>query len=78
MSGLRIAVIVVYCILCIALTVTVLMQEGKAQGLGAISGIADTYWGKNKSKSLEGNLSKATTVMALAFVVISFVLNLKW
>ena len=43
------------------------MQEGKSQGLGAIAGAADTYWGKNKGRSMEGGLVKATTVMGVLF-----------
>ena len=39
---------------CIVLTIVVLMQEGKEAGLGSISGMADTYWGKNKGRSMEG------------------------
>ena len=78
MSTLRIVVTVIYCILCIALAAIVLLQEGKQQGRGSIGGMADTYWGKNKSRSMEGNLNKATTVVALGFIVLSFVLNMKW
>ena len=78
MSTLRIVVTVIYCIICIALAAIVLLQEGKQQGLGSIGGMADTHWGKNKSRSMEGNLNKATTVVALGFIVLSFVLNMKW
>ena len=63
---------------CIALTVVVLMQEGKSQGLGAIAGAADTYWGKNKGRSMEGGLVKATTVMGVLFFVLAVVLNLNF
>lgn len=45
---LRIILTVIFAIDCIALTVVVLLQEGKQQGLGSIAGAADTYWGKNK------------------------------
>ena len=55
----------------------VLMQEGKQQGLGgAISGAADSYWGKNKGRSMEGGLVVATRVLAVLFVLISLLLNL--
>ena len=40
------------------------MQEGKEQGLGTIAGISDTYWGKNKGRSIEGALVKVTTAVA--------------
>ena len=43
------------------MTVIVLMQEGKSAGLGAISGAAETYWGKNKGRSMEGKLEKFTS-----------------
>ena len=46
---LRTILTVIYVIDCIALTVVVLMQEGKQQGLGAIAGISDTYWGRTKA-----------------------------
>jgi preprotein translocase subunit SecG len=52
------------------------MQEGKQQGLGAIGGIADTYWGKNKGRSMEGVLVKSTTILAIAFMIIALLLNI--
>ena len=56
MNILRIVLTVIFVIDCIGLTVVVLMQEGKQKGLGAISGMADTYWGQNKGRSMEGHL----------------------
>ena len=61
----------------LAFTVIVLMQEGKSAGLGAISGIADTYWGQNKGRSMEGALVKSTKFLAILFIVLAAVLNLK-
>ena len=52
MAVLRIIIQVIFILLCIALTALVLMQEGKSAGLGAISGAAETYWGKNKGRSM--------------------------
>ena len=51
MQIIKIILSVIFIIDCIALTVVVLMQEGKQQGLGAIAGAAETYWGKNKGRS---------------------------
>ena len=65
MAVLRTILTVIFVIICIALTVLVLMQEGKSQGLGSISGMADTYWGKNKGRSMEGALVKITTGLAV-------------
>ena len=52
------------------------MQEGKSAGLGAISGAAETYWGKNKGRSMEGKLVKITKIASLLFMVLAIVLNL--
>ena len=69
--------LILYIIDCIALTVVVLMQEGKQAGLtGAISGAAESYWGKNKGRSMERGLVLATRIMAVLFVVFSLLLNL--
>lgn len=76
MQILRTILTILFVIDCIALTVVVLMQEGKSQGLGAIAGAAETYWGKNKGRSMEGGLVKATTIMGTLFFVISVALNM--
>ena len=76
MAVLRIIITVIFILICIGLTALVLMQEGKAAGLGAISGAAETYWGKNKGRSMEGTLVKITKYLAVAFIVIAVVLNL--
>lgn len=79
MGVLRVIVTVLYVLICIALVAVVLFQESKAQGLsGSINGMAETYWGKNKGRSMEGTLEKITKILAALFVVISVVLNLNW
>lgn len=65
---------VLYIIICIAIVVVVLMQEGKNSGLGAVSGAADTYWSKNKGRSTEGKMVKITTVLRALFIILSLVL----
>lgn len=79
MAVLKTVLIVIYALVCITLTVVVLMQEGKQAGLtGSISGVADSYWGKNKGRSMEGAMEKFTRVLAILFIVLSVVLNLSW
>ena len=78
MEILRIILTVIFAIDCIGLTIIVLMQEGKRQGLGAIAGAADSYWGKNKGRSMEGGLVKATKIMAVLFFVLAVVLNMNF
>ena len=78
MEILRIILTVIFVLDCIGLTVIVLMQEGKQQGLGSIAGVADTYWGRNKGRAMEGGLVKATTVMAILFFVLAVILNMNF
>ena len=79
MNILRIVVTVLFALDAIFLAIIVLMQEGKAAGLtGTISGMADTYWGKNKGRSMEGKLEKATKILAVLFFVLALLLNMGW
>ena len=78
MDILRIVLTFIFVIDCIALTVVVLMQEGKQKGLGAISGMADTYWGRNKGRSMEGKLVLFTKILAVLFMVLAVVLNMNF
>ncbi len=77
MEILKIVIMIVFAIDCIALTTLVLMQEGKQQGLGSLGGASDSsYWGQNKGRSMEGALVKITRVCAILFIVLAAVLNL--
>ena len=73
---MKIFLTIIFLFVCIALTVIVLMQEGKSAGLGSIGGIGDSYWGKNKSRSMEGNLVRFTKILAAAFLLIALALNM--
>ena len=73
---LKIIITVIYVLICIALIVLVMMQEGKAGLSAAIGGSTESYWGKNKGRSLEGTLSNATKLLAALFIVLSVVLNM--
>ena len=77
MEILKVVLMIIFAIDCIALTIIILMQEGKQAGLGTIGGMADTYWGQNKGRSMEGTLVKVTRVVAVLFMVLAVVLNLK-
>lgn len=76
METVRIIVTVVFIIVAIALSGIVLMQEGKNSGLSALSGVADTYWGKNKGRSMEGMLVRITAILGAIFMVLSVLLNM--
>ncbi len=76
MEILKMIITIIFVIDCIALTVVVLLQEGKSAGLGSIAGAADSFWGQNKGRSMEGALVKITRVLAIGFLVLAIVLNL--
>ena len=63
MEILRYILMGIFVLLCIVATVLVLLQEGKSQGLGAIAGGSESYWGRNKGRSMEGNLEKWTKIL---------------
>lgn len=76
MDILKIVLTIIFVIDCIALSAIILLQEGKSAGLGTISGAADTYWGQNKGRSMEGALVKSTKFLAILFILLAVVLNL--
>lgn len=77
MEILKTVLMILLAIDCIALTIVVLLQEGKSAGLGTIGGMADSYWGQNKGRSMEGILVKVTRVLAVLFILLALALNLK-
>lgn len=77
METARTIVQIVFIILSLIMTVVVLMQEGKSAGLGAIGGtMSDTYWSKNKGRSMEGMLVKITRILLILFLAIAAVMNI--
>ncbi len=78
MGVLRIILTIIFIIDCIALSVLVLMQEGKQQGLGSLGGVTETYWSKNKGRSMEGALVKGTKILAVGFLLLAVILNLNF
>jgi len=73
MSDVLILVNILLALVAIVLIVAVLAQEGTRQGLGAITGGAETFFGKNKAKSMESTLELVTKIGATAFIVLAIV-----
>lgn len=74
---MQIALTIVHVIFALVLIAVVLLQSGKTAGLsGSISGGAETFFGKNKARTMDGMLAKLTSVVAVLFIVTSFVLSL--
>ena len=77
MGTLRLVLTVIFIVICLDLTLIILLQEGKSAGLsGSINGMAETYWGKNKGRSMEGKLEKFTKLLVVLFILMSIILNI--
>lgn len=71
---MQIALGIILLVAAVFLIIAVLLQNGKSKGLsGTISGGAETFFGKNKAKTIDKKLSVLTTVVAVIFVVITLV-----
>ena len=74
---MKTAISVVHLVICVAIIAIVVLQSGKTSGLsGALSGSSDTFLSKNKSKTLDARLARATKWFAGIFVILTVVLNL--
>ena len=59
----------------LAIILSVLIQSGKHAGLsGAIGGVADSFLAKNKARTLDAKLARATKWIGALFLVLTFVL----
>ena len=75
MAALKIALTVIFAVVCLVVSVIVLLQEGKSAGLSStISGVGETFWSKNKGRSTEGKMVKITAVLGALFIILSVVL----
>ncbi|MBQ3512584.1 MAG: preprotein translocase subunit SecG [Lachnospiraceae bacterium] len=73
---MKLAVTIIFMIVCVILSVVVLMQEGKSGGLGAISGSAESsYWNQIKGRTAEGKLERFTIILAVLFFALAVLLN---
>ncbi len=75
MNVLGIILGIVLALVSIAIIVVVILQEGNQQGLGVVTGAADSYFSKNKARSIDAFLSRWTKVFAAVFVVFVITLN---
>ncbi|NLK87651.1 MAG: preprotein translocase subunit SecG [Clostridiaceae bacterium] len=77
MNAIQIIVSIFHIIFALSIIIVVLLQSGKSAGLsGSIAGGAETFFGKNKGRTLDALLGKYTSVAAIAFLVTSVVLFL--
>lgn len=75
MGALEIVFAVILVIFSIAVIAVVLLQDGKQQGMGAITGAAETFFSKNQARSVDAFLSKWTKFVALGFFLLVIIIN---
>jgi preprotein translocase subunit SecG len=77
MSAWMIILTIIQLLSAMAVVAVVLFQSGKSAGLsGAIGGVADTFLAKNKAKDVDAKLARMTKWIAIAFVVLTLLLNI--
>lgn len=75
MTAVQIVFGIVLLLFSIGIIIVVLLQEGHQQNIGAITGGADTFFSKNKARSIDAFLSKWTKFIAIGFFVLVIVIN---
>lgn len=71
--------LVVHIIVCVSLILIVILQSGRSAGIsGEVAGGAETFFGKNKARTLNGMLGRWTTYAAIIFVITSLGLTIFW
>ncbi|SDN48429.1 preprotein translocase subunit SecG [Acetanaerobacterium elongatum] len=76
MSGIEIAGAIVLIIASVLLTIIIVLQDNKSGGMNAVmGGSSDSYYGKNKGRTLDAILSRWTKIIAIAFFVVIVAVN---
>ena len=74
MSAIELILNILMVISALIMIVTVLMQDSDSDGMGALTGGSETFFGKNKNNTLQGKLSNATKISSIVFVVLAIVM----
>ena len=77
MSALKLVITILQLLCGLAIIVAVLFQSGKSAGLsGSIGGVADSFLAKNKAKTLDAKLARATKWVGAAFLILTLLLSI--
>ena len=76
MSCLEIALGALLIVFAIIMIIVIILQEGNQQGIGVVTGGADSFFSKNKARSIDAFLSRWTKIIAVGFVVFVVALNI--
>lgn len=74
MGVVNVLLSIVLIVACLFLIVTVLLQSSNAKGLGAVAGQMESYFSKNKAKTIDAKLALGTKIAAAVFVVIALLM----
>ncbi len=74
MSAVELVLDILMVVSALVMIVTVLMQNSESDGMGALTGGSETFFGKNKNNTLEGKLAMATKVSSIVFVVLAIIM----
>jgi len=74
MTAIEVILNVLMVIAALIMIVTVLLQSSESDGMGALTGGSETFFGKNKNATLEGKMAMATKISAAVFVVLAVVM----
>ncbi|MBQ9728946.1 MAG: preprotein translocase subunit SecG [Clostridia bacterium] len=72
-KGLSVALIILMAIVALATIILVLLQPSNSSGIDALGGSSETFFGKNKGKSIEAKMKKWTVICLIALIVLSIV-----
>lgn len=76
-ENIKLVLTIIQVLVSVVLILTVIFQSGKQAGMsGSIDGVADTFFGKNKARSLDQKLAKLTGIVAILFIVLTFSISL--
>ena len=73
---MSIAIAIAQMVAALVIIVVVLLQDANEAGIGAVSGASDTFFGKNKGRTIEAKLARWTAIIAAAFIVLTVILDI--
>ena len=69
--ALSLAMIILMCVTALAAIILVLLQPANSTGIDALGGSSETFFGKNKGKSIEAKMKKWTWICLAVLLVLS-------
>ena len=75
MTAIQVIFGIILILFSVAIIFIVILQQGNQQNVGAISGGADTFFSKNKARSIDAFLAKWTKFIAVGFFVVVIIVN---